>query len=133
MVDGENGIDGSYDNKTDADVAYAMENRVGYFVVDNREELDAIQFFAGERGIKQKILLRLTPGIDPHTYEAVATGRVDSKFGSAIETGRATLIALSSIMATKITASVTAHRVSCLVLLSFILFSHIVHDGYDCK
>ena len=35
------------------------------------------------------MLLRLTPGIDPHTYEAVATGKVDSKFGVAIETGQA--------------------------------------------
>ncbi|MBQ2735332.1 MAG: diaminopimelate decarboxylase [Clostridia bacterium] len=76
-------------NKTDADIAYAMENSVGYFVVDNREELDAIERLAAERQISQKILLRITPGIDPHTYEAVATGRVDSKFGSAIETGQA--------------------------------------------
>jgi diaminopimelate decarboxylase len=44
---------------------------------------------AQERGISQKLLLRLTPGIDPHTYAAVATGNVDSKFGSAIETGQA--------------------------------------------
>jgi diaminopimelate decarboxylase len=76
-------------NKTDADVAYAMENGVGYFVVDNREELDAIEYFAAQKGIRQKVLLRLTPGIDPHTYEAVSTGKVDSKFGSAIETGQA--------------------------------------------
>lgn len=33
--------------------------------------------------------MRLTPGIDPHTYEAISTGKVDSKFGSAIETGQA--------------------------------------------
>jgi len=76
-------------NKTDADISYAIENGIGYFVVDNREELDAIETIAAERGIRQKVLLRLTPGIDPHTYEAVATGRVDSKFGSAIETGQA--------------------------------------------
>ena len=76
-------------NKTDADISYAIENNIGYFVVDNREELDAIQKEAASRGIKQKILLRLTPGIDPHTYAAVATGKVDSKFGSAIETGQA--------------------------------------------
>ncbi|MBR2020769.1 MAG: diaminopimelate decarboxylase [Clostridia bacterium] len=76
-------------NKTDADIRFAMENGVGYFVVDNREELDAIEAVAAERGQMQKILLRITPGIDPHTYEAVATGRVDSKFGSAIETGQA--------------------------------------------
>lgn len=76
-------------NKTDDDIAYAMENGVGYFVVDNREELDAIERLAAARGITQKVLLRLTPGIDPHTYEAIATGKVDSKFGSAIETGQA--------------------------------------------
>ena len=76
-------------NKTDADINYAMELGIGYFVVDNREELDAIEHFATKRGITQKILLRLTPGIDPHTYAAVNTGKVDSKFGSAIETGQA--------------------------------------------
>ena len=76
-------------NKTDADIDYAMECGIGYFVVDNREELDAIEHFATKRGITQKILLRLTPGIDPHTYAAVNTGKVDSKFGSAIETGQA--------------------------------------------
>ena len=76
-------------NKTDDDISYAMENGVGYFVVDNREELDAIERIASLRGITQKVLLRLTPGIDPHTYEAIATGKVDSKFGSAIETGQA--------------------------------------------
>jgi diaminopimelate decarboxylase len=58
-------------------------------VVDNREELEAINTIAAEKGKKQPILLRLTPGIDPHTYEAVATGKVDSKFGTAIETGQA--------------------------------------------
>ena len=76
-------------NKTDADIAYAMDHGIGYFVVDNREELDAIEHFASERKLIQKVLLRLTPGIDPHTYEAVSTGKVDSKFGSAIETGQA--------------------------------------------
>ena len=54
---------------------------------------DAVNRIAGEKGVRQKILLRLTPGIDPHTYEAVATGKVDSKFGSAIETGQAEQIA----------------------------------------
>ncbi len=76
-------------NKTDWDIAFAMDNGIGYFVVDNREELDAIDRIAGEKGIKQPILLRLTPGIDPHTYEAISTGKVDSKFGTAIETGQA--------------------------------------------
>jgi len=76
-------------NKTDEDIAFAMDKGVGYFVVDNEEELYAIDTEARKRGIKQSILLRITPGIDPHTFEAVATGKVDSKFGSAIETGQA--------------------------------------------
>ena len=76
-------------NKTDADIAYAMDSKIGYFVADNAEEVSAVNAFAKERGIRQKVLLRLTPGIDPHTYAAVATGKVDSKFGSAIETGQA--------------------------------------------
>lgn len=76
-------------NKTDRDIEYAMEHGVGYFVVDNEEELCAINDIASKRGIRQRVLLRITPGIDPHTYAAVATGKVDSKFGSAIETGQA--------------------------------------------
>lgn len=79
-------------NKTDWDVAYAIKNGIGYFVADNEEEIKVIEREAGLRGIRQKVLLRLTPGIDPHTYEAIATGKVDSKFGSAIETGQAEAI-----------------------------------------
>ncbi len=76
-------------NKTDADIKYAIENGIGYFVVDNVEELYAIDAIAKEAGITQNVLLRITPGIDPHTFAAVSTGKVDSKFGSAIETGQA--------------------------------------------
>ncbi len=76
-------------NKTDADIAFAMDKGVGCFVVDGEEELIAIESEAARRGIRQPVLLRLTPGIDPHTYAQVATGQVDSKFGCAIETGQA--------------------------------------------
>lgn len=76
-------------NKTDFDVEYAIKNKIGYFVVDNIEELNAIEAESFKQGIIQKVLLRLTPGIDIHTYEAVKTGKVDSKFGTAIETGQA--------------------------------------------
>lgn len=76
-------------NKTDCDINFAIDCGVGYFVCDNFEELEALDRIAGERGIRQKILLRVTPGIDPHTYDEVATGKVDSKFGVAIETGQA--------------------------------------------
>ena len=83
-------------NKTDEDIAFAMENGVGYFVCDSETELLCIEAQASKKGIIQKVLLRITPGIDPHTHQSINTGRVDSKFGAAIETGQAkTLAALA--------------------------------------
>ena len=76
-------------SKTDQDIRFAMEHRIGFFVCDNEDELDAIDAEAARQGLCQKILLRLAPGIDPHTHEKINTGRVDSKFGVAIETGQA--------------------------------------------
>ncbi len=76
-------------NKTEWDIAFAMDSGVGCFVIDNEDELEAVEAEAARRGTVQKALLRLTPGIDPHTYAAMDTGRVDSKFGVSIETGQA--------------------------------------------
>lgn len=73
-------------NKTDSEIEYALCNKIGYIVADSMEEIEAIDNIAKKLGVYQKILLRITPGIDPHTYSAVATGKVDSKFGFAIET-----------------------------------------------
>ena len=75
--------------KTDGDLRFAIEKGVGYIVVDSLEELRSLDALAGERGVKQKILLRITPGIDPHTHAKISTGQVDSKFGVPIETGQA--------------------------------------------
>ena len=76
-------------SKTDRDISMAMDEGLGWFVCDNADELDVIDAEAGRRSIRQKVLLRLTPGIDPHTHEKINTGKVDSKFGAAIETGQA--------------------------------------------
>ncbi len=76
-------------NKTDADIQYGVDCGIGFFVVDNYHELDILDACAREKGITQKILLRVTPGIDPHTMEAINTGRIDCQFGSPIETGQA--------------------------------------------
>ncbi len=84
-------------NKTDADIRYAIESGLGYFVVDNMEELESVNECAGNAGIRQKILLRITPGIDPHTHSKISTGGVDSKFGSAIETGLAEKITKAAL------------------------------------
>lgn len=76
-------------NKTDDEIALAFDKGVGHFITDNAEDLRAVDNEAKKRGIKQRVIMRITPGIDTHTYEAVRTGQVDSKFGVPIETGQA--------------------------------------------
>lgn len=76
-------------NKTDTEIAYGVEQGVGCFVVDNATELAALSREAGARGVTQRVLLRVTVGLDPHTLAAINTGRVDSQFGVPIETGQA--------------------------------------------
>ncbi len=84
-------------SKTDENIRFAMEKGIGYFVCDNADELDAIDAEAARQGISQKVLLRLTPGIDPHTHEKINTGRIDSKFGAAVETGQAEELILRAL------------------------------------
>ena len=84
-------------SKTDRDIRFAMEQGIGHFVCDNMDELTAIDAEAARQGIKQKLLLRLTPGIDPHTHEKINTGRIDCKFGAAIETGQAEQLLLHAL------------------------------------
>lgn len=78
-------------NKMREDIEFAVGQGIGTFVADNCEELDFIDEAARDKGIVQDVLLRITPGIDPHTHAKIATGNVDSKFGEAIETGQALL------------------------------------------
>ena len=84
-------------NKTEADLALALSMGVGTVVVDNREELSLLDDLCRKKGVEQRILLRLSPGIDPHTHKAVVTGSIDSKFGSAVATGAALVIAKEAL------------------------------------
>ena len=85
------------DGKTDADIAYGVDHHVGCFIVDNEGELMQLDAVCASRGVKQKILLRVTPGIDPHTYKSISTGTVDVKFGVPIETGQALAFARKAL------------------------------------
>ena len=89
-------------SKSDRDIRFAMESGIGHFVCDNADELDAIDAEAARQGKRQKVLLRLTPGIDPHTHEKINTGRIDSKFGAAIETGQAEELVLRALSKTNV-------------------------------
>ncbi len=84
-------------NKTDEDIEFAIKCGVGTFVVDNKDELYSLDRIAKETGIIQRILLRITPEVDPHTHKAIMTGNVDSKFGSPITTGQAEEIVRTAI------------------------------------
>lgn len=76
-------------DKTDADIEYAINAGVGCIVVDSVDELDAVQRIAARLNRQQSVLMRLSPGIDPHTQEKISTGKIDCKFGIGIETGQA--------------------------------------------
>jgi diaminopimelate decarboxylase len=71
-------------NKTLDEIQMGVKLNVGRFVADNLGEIETINDVAKEEGKVQKILLRVTPGIEAHTHEYIKTGQIDSKFGFTI-------------------------------------------------
>ncbi|WP_127836691.1 diaminopimelate decarboxylase [Clostridium prolinivorans] len=71
-------------NKTLEEIDMGIKNGVGRFVVDNFYEIEKINEIAAKYNKVQKILLRVTPGIEAHTHEYIKTGQIDSKFGFTI-------------------------------------------------
>lgn len=76
-------------NKLDRELRFAVDNGVGYIVVDSFREADILDEIAGEKGVKQKVLLRINPGVEAHTHAFVQTARTDSKFGFSTSDGTA--------------------------------------------
>jgi diaminopimelate decarboxylase len=76
-------------NKTPAEIDVGLETGIGFFVVDSFEEIDRLDQAAAARGVRQRVLVRLTPGVRPSTHSFVQTGQVDSKFGFGLDDGRA--------------------------------------------
>src|SRR5262249_12233463 len=76
-------------NKSPGEVADALHAGVASIIVDNMDELALIDRFAGPRGVRQRVLVRVTPGVLASTHSYVATGQLDSKFGFPIEGGLA--------------------------------------------
>ncbi len=68
-------------NKSTEEIRLALKHHVGRIVVDNFDELDRLGEMAEETGHIPDILLRLTPGVDPHTHEHITTGVLGGKFG----------------------------------------------------
>jgi len=76
-------------NKTPEELELALNWGIGRVVSDNLYELELLNTLCKEKGVNQGILLRLTPGVDPHTHEYTTTGTLDSKFGFPLATGQA--------------------------------------------
>jgi diaminopimelate decarboxylase len=76
-------------NKSEDEIRMGVQAGVGRHVVDNFFELRRLNTIAGELGKVQQILIRVTPGIDPHTHRRIRTGQEDTKFGINISDGSA--------------------------------------------
>ena len=70
-------------NKSPAELEMAFQAGVGRVVADSVEELERL----ARIGWRNKVLLRVTPGVEAHTHEYVQTGQEDSKFGFTLADG----------------------------------------------
>src|SRR3954469_23959736 len=68
-------------NKSVAEIEYALEEGVGTIVIDSFDELERLERMAPG----QRVMLRVTPGIRPDTHAYISTGQEDSKFGFGVE------------------------------------------------
>src|ERR671930_102615 len=73
-------------NKTESELRFAVEARVGHVIVDSFAEIGRLDAMLDR---DQDVLIRVTPGVVPATHSYVQTGGLDSKFGFGLEEGLA--------------------------------------------
>ncbi|WP_165984989.1 diaminopimelate decarboxylase [Streptomyces sp. YIM 98790] len=76
-------------NKSVAEIERAVTAGVGRIVVDSFEEIERVAVAARLSGVRQKVLVRVTVGVEAHTHEFIATAHEDQKFGLALAGGDA--------------------------------------------
>ncbi len=76
-------------NKSVEELQMALDARVGHIIIDNFYEIDLLTELAANSKESQSVLLRVAPGIDPHTHKRISTGQVDTKFGFDVSSGAA--------------------------------------------
>ncbi len=76
-------------NKTKSELEEGVACGIGRITIDSFHEISLLNEVAANAGVKQRVLLRLSPSIDPHTHRLTTTGILDTKFGFSIETGAA--------------------------------------------
>jgi len=71
--------------KSALELREALHAGVGHIVVDSRHEIDRLAEIASELGLRQEVLIRVTPDVSGDTHHAISTGQADSKFGFSID------------------------------------------------
>jgi diaminopimelate decarboxylase len=76
-------------NKSVDELTDAVKAGIGYVVIDSITEVDRLDTVAGEAGIVQNVMVRVTVGVEAHTHEFIATAHEDQKFGLSLAAGAA--------------------------------------------
>ena len=76
-------------NKSIAEIEKAVSVGAESIVIDSLFEIERVAEAAKKAGKVQRVLLRITPGIQAHTHESIATAHEDVKFGFSIASGAA--------------------------------------------
>jgi diaminopimelate decarboxylase len=76
-------------NKSVAELEQALEAGVGRIVLDSFQEIARLGYLAQERGVRPKVMVRVTTGVEAHTHEFIATAHDDQKFGFSRQSGAA--------------------------------------------
>jgi diaminopimelate decarboxylase len=76
-------------NKSRSELEQAVKAGVGHVVVDSFEEIARLAWAAQQLGVRQKVLIRVTVGVEAHTHEFIATAHEDQKFGLSLTGGQA--------------------------------------------
>ncbi|MFD8466243.1 diaminopimelate decarboxylase [Streptomyces cyaneofuscatus] len=76
-------------NKTAAEIERAVEAGVGRIVLDSFQEIVRVAHIARSHGVRQRVQIRVTVGVEAHTHEFIATAHEDQKFGIALADGQA--------------------------------------------
>ncbi|WP_130865571.1 diaminopimelate decarboxylase [Acidipropionibacterium timonense] len=76
-------------NKSVDELALALRSGVGRIIVDSLDEIDRIETLCRELDVRARVMVRVTPGVEAHTHEYIATAHEDQKFGFSIANGAA--------------------------------------------
>jgi diaminopimelate decarboxylase len=76
-------------NKSVPELERALAYGVGRIAVDSFDEIGRLAVLAERAGVRQRVLIRATPGVEAHTHEFVQTGQEDQKFGFSLASGAA--------------------------------------------